>query len=94
MEEVESIVLQPVEVMGINLIRITYRSCIAHVACGSDWATIYDINSSERGKGHCQELLKQAKEFYSQHGKVFGSTVALNDSMKHILNKLNIIEYK
>lgn len=93
MEE-ESIVLKSVEVMGMNLIRITYRSCIAHVACDPDWATIYDINSSEQGKGHCQELLKQAKEFYSQHGKVFGSTVALNDAMKHILQKLEIVEYE
>ena len=92
MEE-ESIVLKSVEVMGMNLIRITYKSCIAHIACGPDWATIYDVKSCEEGKGHCQELCKQAKEFYSQHGKVFGSTVALSPAMKHILQKLEITEY-
>ena len=93
MEKVESIKFKPEQVMGMLLMGITYKSCHATVAIGEDWATIYSIQSSEEGKGHCQELCKQAKEYYSQHGKVFGSTVALSPAMKHILQKLEIIEY-
>lgn len=89
----ESIKFKPVESMGMKLTQATYKSCSATIATGDDWATIYSIQSSEEGRGHCQELCKQAKEFYSQHGKVFGSTVALSPAMKHILQKLEITEY-
>jgi len=92
MEE-ESIKLEPTESMGMSLTKITYKSCTARIGVGDNWATIYSIESDEQGKGHCQELCKQAKEYYSQHEKVFGSTVALNPTMKHILIKLEIPEY-
>ena len=93
MEEVESIKFRNVQSLGMSLTQVTYKTCNATIATGNDWATIYSIQSSEEGKGHCQELCKQAKEYYSQHGKVFGSTVALNSAMKHILQKLEIEEY-
>ncbi len=92
--ELESIKFKAVQSLGLSLTQLTYKSCSATIATGDDWATVYSIQSDEQGKGHCQELLKQAKEFYSQHGKVFGSTVALNDAMKHILQKLEIVEYE
>lgn len=95
MEEVESIKFRNVQSLGMILTQVTYKSCNATIATGEFvWATIYSIQSSEEGKGHCQELCKQAKEFYSQHGKVFGSSIAIHPAMKHILEKLDITEYK
>ena len=89
----EEVIFKPIELMGMKLTQATYKSCTANIGVGNNWATIYSISSSDEGKGHCQELCKQAKEYYSQHGKVFGSTVALSPAMKHILQKLEITEY-
>lgn len=89
----EEIVFKPIETMGMHLTQATYKSCTANIGLGKDWATIYSISSSDEGKGHCQELCKYLKEFYTECGKVFGSTVALSSSMKHILQKLEITEY-
>ena len=64
----------------------------ALVAEGEGWATIYTVESTDRGKGYCQQLLCKLKEIYKDVR--FGCTVALNPTMKHILNKLQIIEYE
>lgn len=58
---------------------------------GQKWATIYVVESSDRNKGYCQQLLLKLKEIYKD--VKFGCTVALNPTMKHILQKLNIKEY-
>ena len=89
----EEIVFKPIESMGMKLTQATYKSCTANIGLGKDWATIYSISSSDEGKGHCQILCKYLKDFYNECGKVFGSTVALNPTMKHILQKLEIVEY-
>ena len=89
----EEVVFKPVESMGMKLTQVTYNSCTANIGVGKNWATIYSISSSDEGKGHCQELCKYLKEFYTECGKVFGSTVALSPAMKHILQKLEITEY-
>lgn len=62
----------------------------ALVAEGDGWATIYTIESFNQNKGYCQRLLLQLKEVYKDVD--FGCTVALNDKMKHILQKLCIKE--
>lgn len=61
------------------------------VAEGDGWATIYTVDSSNPNKGYCQQLLLKLKEIYKDVN--FGCTVALNDKMKHILQKLEIKEY-
>lgn len=61
------------------------------VAEGDGWATIYTVDSSIPNKGYCQQLLLQLKEIYKDVR--FGCTVALNDKMRHILQKLEITEY-
>lgn len=61
------------------------------VAEGDGWATIYTVDSSMPNKGYCQQLLLKLKEIYKDVN--FGCTVALNDKMKHILQKLEIKEY-
>jgi hypothetical protein len=71
----------------------TYKSCKAVVGLGEGWATIYVIESKERGKGHASVLLQQMKSYYENGNIVFGSTVALNDIMRHLLVKYNITEY-
>jgi len=71
----------------------THKSCKANIGTGNDWATIYSIDSSEQGKGHATELLTEMKNYYETKGKKFGSSVALNEKMRHLLQKLNIVEY-
>lgn len=70
-----------------------HKSCVAEVGVGDDWATIYYIESSLKGKGHGTELAVEMKKHYEEQGKEFGSSVALSSAMKHILLKLNIKEY-
>ena len=60
------------------------------VAEGDGWATIYTVDSSIPNKGYCQQLLLKLKEIYKDVN--FGCTVALNDKMRHILQKLEIKE--
>jgi len=71
----------------------THKSCVADFALGEDWATLYDIESTEEGQGHATELLTEAKRFYEAQGKTFGGSVALNATMQHIYRKLGITEY-
>lgn len=84
---------EKITMMGMELDKWTHKSCIATVAMGDDWATIYSIGSDEKGKGHGTELLLQMKTYYEYAGKNFGSSVALSGAMKHLLKKLNIKEY-
>lgn len=81
---------------GMVGIDYMYKSCIAEVATGTKedgtkWATIYTVKSSEENQGHCQTLLGWLQYRYKDYD--FGCTVALNDTMRHILQKLNIKEY-
>jgi hypothetical protein len=61
------------------------------IAEGEGWATIYTVESTDQGKGYCQQLLLKLKDIYKDVS--FGCTVALNEKMSHILQKLNIHEY-
>jgi len=85
--------IQTVNILGMPLEEWIYKSCIAHFGVGDDWATLYDIESKERGKGHATRLLTEAKKYYELQGKRFGGTVALNDGMKKLYIKLGIKEY-
>lgn len=80
--------------MGMQLILVKWKSCTATFGEGPGWATIYSIDSSEKEQGHAQELLIQMKAYYSLLDKKMASTVALNPTMEHILEKLSIKEYK
>ncbi len=82
-----------VEEMGMPMSRWEYKSCVAHFGVSDNWATLYDIESKEKNKGHATYLLEIAKEYYESTGKEFGGTVALNPVMSHIYKKLNIKEY-
>ena len=79
--------------LGMPLDQWKHKSCCANIGIGEDWATVYNISSLERGKGHATELLLEMKKYYEAKGKIFGSSVALNDGMRRILKKINIIEY-
>jgi hypothetical protein len=85
--------IEKVNKLGMELEQWTNKSCVAEVGVGDTWATVYYIESKEEGKGHATELLKEAKKHYEGEGKVFGSSVALNERMRHLLVKLNIKEY-
>ena len=82
-----------INIMGMELEAWEYKSCVAEIGYGDDWATIYNIESLERRKGHAQELCAIMQKYYESIGKQFASSVALHPGMKAILTKLNIKEY-
>jgi hypothetical protein len=81
-------------VMGMELEIWSNKSCQAQIGTGDDWATLYLIESGDKGKGHAQELIIEARKHYEGLGLRFGGSVALNSTMKHIYKKLNILEYE
>jgi len=89
----EEMKIEPVTILGMDLERWTYQSCIAEFGSGEDWATLYSIESKEPGKGHATALLTAAKQHYEAQGKRFGGSVALNKRMRAIYQRLRINEY-
>jgi hypothetical protein len=85
---------QKVNILGMELDEWKLDSSVAHFGVGSDWATLYDIQSSIKEKGHATMLLKEAKSYYQSQNKKVGGSVALNPIMRKIYKKLNIKEYK
>ena len=86
--------MKQVNSMGMLLDEWKHKSCIAMIGTGKDFATIYMISSNEQRKGHATELLIAMQKYYENQGKVFGSSIALNDKMSRLLKKLDIIKYK
>lgn len=93
LDDPTNIIVQTVNVMGMPLIRWSFKGCKADFGVGDDFATLYNIVSKDKGKGHASFVLQIAKSYYEKNGKRFGGTVALNDTMSHIYKKLNIHEY-
>ena len=83
-----------VNVMGMELERWTNGGCVANFGVGNDWATLYDIESRNESKGEATALLKEAKEYYERLNKKFGGSIALNERMSKIYQRLQIQEYK
>ena len=77
----------------MELERWTNGGCVANFGVGEDWATLYDIKSANEGKGEATALLIETKKYYEGLGKKFGGSVALNNRMKKIYQRLNIKEY-
>jgi len=82
---------EEINIMGLELVRWTHKSCEVDIAEGIKWATIYRVESREQGKGHATELLGFLKNYYKS--KRFGGSVALSPAMKHLYQKLQIKEY-
>ena len=80
-------------ILGLKLDEWKNKSCTAHFGMGTDWATLYDIESKIESQGHATELLIEAKKFYENRGKCFGGDIALNDRMRSIYKRLKINEY-
>ncbi len=83
-----------VNILGMELDEWRIDSCIARFGVGSNWATLYDIQSLIEGKGHATLLLREAKSYYQSKKKRVRGTVALNPKMRSIYKKLRIKEYK
>jgi len=81
-----------VNILGMELEEWKHKSCEARFGVGDDWATLYDIESQEPGKGHATELLRMAKAFYERHGKTVRGSVALNGRMKRLYQRVAIPE--
>ncbi len=90
---INGIQVKNVNLLGMCLVRWTYEGCEANFGIGDDFATLYSIESKVKGKGYATFVLSEAKKYYEDKGKSFGGTVALNDTMRHIYNKLEIKEY-
>ena len=84
---------QAVNILGMELDEWRYKSCSAHVATGEVWATIYDIQSTQEGRGHATKLLLVMKVYYESRDKIFGGSVALNERMAWLYKKCEIREY-
>lgn len=82
-----------VNILGMELDEWRYKSCLAHIATGKDWATIYDIQSRLEGQGHATALLLIMKSYYEKQGKAFGGSVALNERMSRLYKKCGVREY-
>jgi len=82
-----------VTILGMRLDEWQYKSCIAHCATGKDWATLYDIESAEQGKGHATKLLLEMKDYYEGKGLTFGGSVALNNRMQRIYQRCGVREF-
>lgn len=82
-----------VNIMGMILHEWTNSGCVAHFGVGDDWVTLYDIYSANQGKGEATELLVKAKKYYEEKKLKFGGSVALNERMRNIYNRLGIKEY-
>ena len=74
--------------------------CVAEVHTGIEngkkWATVYQISTDPRYRncGYCQTLLAKLKAEYEVRGFEFGLWCPMNDTIKHIINKLNIKAYE
>ena len=79
--------------MGMELDEWKEGSCIARFGTGHNWATLYQIDSLEEGKGHATKLLRKAKRFYESEGLKVGGSVALNERMRGIYKKVDYEEY-
>ena len=90
----KSLSIRPITILGMELIEWKVESCTAHFAVGPDWATLYSIESEEPGKGHATMLMIIAKKYYKKQGKEVGGTIALNEVISHLYEKLGYIEYK
>ena len=85
--------LQKVNVLGMELDEWRNKSCLAHIAIGDNWATIYDIQSQQEGQGHATKLLLIMKSYYEHQRKPFGGSVALNERVAWLYKKCGIREY-
>jgi len=81
-----------VNILGMELEHWEHKSCEAHFGVGKDWATLYNIESKEPGKGHATELLIMAKHFYKYHHKRVMGSIALNGRMKRLYQRVAIPE--
>ncbi len=82
-----------VNILGMELDEWQYKSCVAHVGEGKDWATVGDIESQQEGKGHATSLLLVMQFHYEKKGKRFGGSVALNERMRRIYRRCGVKEY-
>ena len=89
--EDDGLSIEPVNLLGMDLLRVEYRGVVAHFGEGEDWITLYDVHSANEGRGEVQEMLKRMMERYN--GKRFGGSVAVCPAMRHIYCKLEITEY-
>ena len=86
--------MKKINVLGIELDRWEYGSCVADWGKGDGWATLYSIQSKIPSKGHATECLLRAKKYYEEQGMKVRGSVALNERMSKLYKKVGIEEVK
>ena len=92
MDQDDELSIEPVNVLGMDLLEVRYGGVIAQFGEGPDWITLYLVESQHEGRGEVQEMLKRMMVRY-QH-KRFGGSAALCQAMRHIYEKLGIVEHR
>ncbi len=65
-----------------------YKGVVMKMDVLDDLVFIYGMESANKGKGECQEMIALLKEDFK--GKKFGSSPPVNEASKHILEKMGV----
>lgn len=65
-----------------------YKGVILKLDVFDDLVFIWGMESSNPGKGECQEMIALLKEDFK--GKRFGSSPPVSEASKHILDKMGV----
>jgi len=65
-----------------------YKGVVMNLDEFDDLVFIYGMESANKGKGECQEMIAFLKEDFK--GKRFGSSPPVNKPSKHILDKMGV----
>lgn len=77
-------------------VKLTDGHCFANCGIGKDWFTVYIVETDHdyRNKGECQKLLEALIEYTTYKGLKFGIFCPMNDTIRHIADKLKIDIYE
>lgn len=77
-------------------VKLSDGHCYANCASGKDWFTVYIIETDPeyRNRGECQKLLETLIEYTEFNGLKFGIYCPMNDTIRHIADKLKIEVYE
>ena len=65
-----------------------FKHVFMELEISDDLVFIWGMESSNPGKGECQEMIALLKEDFK--GKKFGSSPPVNEASKHILEKMGV----
>lgn len=82
--------LQPIKQLGMDLTLGEYKGVRMTLWENDGNVSIYSCESKNRGKGEVQEAIQYLKDNY----KIVYGSVPLNETMKHIYQKMGVVYKK